>query len=90
VLTINGAPPDENGNVELVGSKCIEVASSGLHTIQFRDLCSSSCCGCTELNTLINSLNSLQTQEYQLREMVYRAYNELQTMITNLTSFLRP
>lgn len=89
VLTINGAPPDADGNVELVGSECIQISSAGLHTIQFRDLCSTSCCGCSELSSLISSLDSLQTQQADLREMVYRAYTELQGMVANLTSFLR-
>jgi hypothetical protein len=90
ILTINGAPPDATGNIELVGSECIQVVSKGLHSLEFRDLCSSSCCGCNELNSLIESLAQLETQQADLRELVYRAYNEQSNMISNLTAYMRP
>lgn len=90
ILTINGAPPDDDGNVQISGSECISVVVKDTHILEFRDLCSSSCCGCKELQTLISSLESLNSQQASLREMVYRAYNEQSNMIANLTAYLRP
>lgn len=90
ILTINGAPPDETGNIELIGSECIQISQKGLHSLEFRDLCSSSCCGCQELNSLLSSLAQLETQQADLRELVFRAYNEQSNMISNITAFLRP
>lgn len=90
ILTINGAPPDDDGNFLLTGSECIQVFAKGTHSLEIRDLCSSSCCGCQELNALTSSLGALETQQITLRELIYQAYNDHSNMIASLTSFLRP
>jgi len=62
IKSINDVVPDENGNIELVGDDCLEVNPSPgdvpveiqPHTIELKDTCSKPCCGCSELETLVD------------------------------------
>lgn len=90
VRTINGVGPDESGNLRLAGSECIQTSVSEASTIEILDLCSSSCCGCQELATLLEGLRTVDRQVDSLREMIYRSFNEQSGMISTLTAFLRP
>lgn len=90
IRTINGVPPDDSGNFRLAGSECIQVTSREAYALEIKDLCSSSCCGCEELSSLIDGLRGVESQSSDLREMVYRAFNEQSGMISTLTAYLRP
>lgn len=62
IKTLNDVQPDENGNIELVGDDCLEVIPSPgdapaelrPNTIGLNDTCSKPCCGCSELETLVD------------------------------------
>lgn len=56
VRFINGIPPLPDGNFRLVGNKCIDIQpiENGL---QFSDVCSQPCCGCTELAALTRQID---------------------------------
>jgi hypothetical protein len=62
IKTLNGVQPDENGNIELTGDDCLEVnpspgdvpAEIQPHTVELTDTCSKPCCGCSELETLVD------------------------------------
>lgn len=52
---INGIPPLANGNFRMLGDDCLRVLpiQNGL---QLEDVCSKPCCGCNELDALINEV----------------------------------
>jgi len=88
VKSINGVLPDENGDLWLSGSECISVSRGSQNSLLIRDLCSTSCCGCRELATLIDSLRELETQSVTVRDLVYRGYADQSSMIASLTAFI--
>ena len=53
---INGIPPLPDGNFRLVGNKCIDIQPIN-NGLQFSDLCSQPCCGCTELEALTRQID---------------------------------
>lgn len=88
IRTINGQPPDENGNFTIDGGKCIDVqATPGL--IVLKDLCSQSCCGCSELEALVAGLSSLETQIASLRTQISSVVGQQTQMLSNLVSNLQ-
>jgi hypothetical protein len=62
VRTINGIAPNVEGNIDILGSDCIEVKSSGQASIEVSDTCAKPCCGCTELDILVSDVTSLTSQ----------------------------
>jgi len=55
ILFINGIPPLPNGNFRIIGDDCLTVnpITNGL---QLTDVCSKPCCGCNELDPLVEEL----------------------------------
>lgn len=87
IRTINGQVADENGNFNIDGGKCIDVtASKG--NIKLEDLCSKSCCGCTELEELVAGLKGVEGQISQLKFQMDATVVRQNLMITNLVSNL--
>ncbi len=85
IRTINGVPGDENGNFAIDGGKCISAeVSAGL--IRLRDLCSSSCCGCNEMEQLMASLKLVEAQLEQVRLALNTTTTQQTLMISNLVS----
>lgn len=65
IRSINGVTPNANGNIDLLGSDCIEVTGEeGQETssIQISDTCAKPCCGCTELEVLTSDVTALTSQ----------------------------
>lgn len=87
IRTINGIGPDVTGNFQIEGSTCIDVSPSGNGVI-VTDLCSKSCCGCSELEVLVNSLQQLETQIESLRNQANSVNEQQSTMIANLVANL--
>jgi hypothetical protein len=85
IKTINGIPPDSNGNFVINGGECIDIAP-GVSSITVSDTCSKSCCGCDELEGLINSLSLLETQYQSLRDQINTIQTQQSQMISNLVS----
>lgn len=52
---INGIPPLPDGNFRMVGNKCLDIQPID-NGLQFSDICSEPCCGCTELNALTRQI----------------------------------
>ena len=83
--SINGVIPDENGNINLIGSNCLSITSDS-NGITLTDTCAEPCCGCAELDalydnvkdfkdgatTLRNAIENLTTRQQQV-EMVYQS-----------------
>ena len=52
---INGIPPLSDGNFRMVGNRCLSIQPIA-NGLQFADLCSEPCCGCTELAALTQQI----------------------------------
>ena len=87
ILTINGIPPDAAGNFTIDGSECIEVAE-GTNGLTITDTCASSCCGCTELDELLQLQTALELQVSMLKEKLNTVTNSEGSMIVNLVNII--
>lgn len=87
IRTINGVAPNEDGEFFINGSDCIEVGelSGG---IVIKDLCSTSCCGCDELQSLMDGLQAIRAQEAQLKELLRQTQTQQSDLIASLISNL--
>lgn len=88
IRTINDIPPDDNGNFNLDGGQCINVDVE-VGTISLVDLCSQSCCGCTELETLLTGLQGVEQQVTAFRTQMTDVVGQQTTMIANLAANIR-
>jgi hypothetical protein len=87
IKTINGVPPDEFGNIQLVSDdECMLIDNTGEATILFTDQCSKSCCGCAELDAIVNDLNLLDAEVNTMDGILSRLDAQVATAITNLLS----
>jgi hypothetical protein len=84
IRTINGEPSIE-GNFNIDGGKCIACdAVAGL--LQIKDLCSQSCCGCSELQVLMAAQKLVEAQATQLQNQINIVVTQQAAMLTNLAS----
>lgn len=85
IRTINGVAPDENGNFNLEGGECLDInVQTG--TITITDLCAKSCCGCEELESIVQGLQAVEQQLTTLRENAISTIQIQQAMITTLAA----
>jgi hypothetical protein len=89
IRTINGIPPDENGDFKIFGSDCIRI-DPGTNSISIHDLCSVSCCGCNELEELVDGLAAVKAEEDNIRTMLSLVQSTQADMITKLVSQVVP
>ena len=87
IRTINGIGPDVNGNFQLEGGECITVDASG-NGLVIADTCSQSCCGCNELQELMDGLRTLETQYQTLKANIYAVQSTASQMFGNITAAL--
>lgn len=83
IRTINGIPPNNEGNFELAGTSCI-LLEGLVNGLRFEDVCSEPCCGCDELEVVNSALENLATQINTLDNYA----NRLDNSMTNLTQNL--
>ena len=76
IRTINGVPPDDNGDIQLIGSDCITFTPSG-STIKAENPCSLPCFGCEELDILRDQLQRLADGVSILEDFVERLQTEV-------------
>jgi hypothetical protein len=57
IRTLNGIPPDQNGNFQFIGNECLDIVE-GDHILEFKDKCSTPCCGCEELEAVTQALEA--------------------------------
>jgi len=60
IRKINGLPPDQNGNIDLIAGTCISLAK-GSAAITISETCSEPCCGCDQLSIVVGDLRDLQS-----------------------------
>lgn len=70
IRTVNGVGPDENGNLDLLPDDCIELlAEAASNTIRLRDKCCTPCCGCEELQVVLDTLKNVSNQVNALENL---------------------
>jgi hypothetical protein len=79
IRTINGIGPDIDGNFTLLGDDCIKLA--GIENgIEMDDDCSKPCCGCSELEIVIQDMQNVLNQVITMESFAER----LEGVITQL------
>ena len=87
IRTINGVAPDANGNFALVGDECITV-NTAAGEIDLEDVCSKSCCGCTELASLVTAQQQVEAQVVALQAQLLQYQQSAAAMSANLLAAL--
>lgn len=83
IRTINGIPPDANGNFTLLGDDCFQMEGMD-HGISIKDLCSQACCGCQELEKIVQDLEQLATQVNTLDKLTGKLDATVTVALVNL------
>lgn len=83
IRTINGVHPADNGNINLIGSDCVQI-TPGNAEITVTDSCSKPCCDCRELNALTQTLQVIQNQMQTMESTAQRLDQELQNTQGNI------
>jgi len=69
IRTINNVPADPLGNINLVGGDCVQVQTSDTG-ISISDSCAKPCCGCNELQVLVEDVEGMKTLQGQLTSQI--------------------
>lgn len=69
IKTINGIPPDENGNFQILGGACATVEAE-INGIRIEDTCSVPCCGCEEFSQLFDYITTLRDHLYKIESVI--------------------
>jgi hypothetical protein len=87
VRTINNVVPDSNGNINLLGDDCLQVTPKADESaVEITDVCSKPCCGCPELETLVEDQNRMRDQVQTLENLASRLESNVQILQTLITS----
>lgn len=86
IRTINQVPPDGLGNINLLGDDCLQVTPQATdNQLAIADECSKPCCGCPELDTLVEDQKRVRDQVQTLVNLTSRLEANiavLQTIVT--------
>jgi len=81
IRTINGVPPTPAGDFFMVGNDCLDI-NEITNGLQLTDVCSEPCCGCEELEALVDELRGLNSGARTVENFVVR----LETEVTQMNS----
>jgi hypothetical protein len=70
IRTINNVPGDAQGNINIVGGDCVKIDSSQTATISVADSCAKPCCGCNELQVLVDDIDTLKSVQIGLASQI--------------------
>lgn len=76
IKTINGIPPLPDGNFRLVGDDCISMSPIS-HGVRLTDRCSTPCCGCAELQAVLDQIDRFADGETTLRAFANNLNSEV-------------
>jgi len=79
IQTVNGVGPDDDGNLTLVGTSCLQIAT-GVNRLSLDDTCAEPCCGCEELQRVQEANENLGDSQSELNAFL----NTLENQILNL------
>jgi hypothetical protein len=86
IRTLNGVLPDSLGNINLLGDDCLEVTpQAGANAVSLTDKCSKPCCGCPELNTLVDDQKRMRDQVQTMENLMRKMESNLDVMQTLLS-----
>jgi len=87
VRTINGVPPDSLGNVNIIGDDCLQVTPQATdNQVGITDKCSKPCCGCPELETLVEDQKRVRDQVQTLVNLAARLEAGIAVLDTVVTA----
>jgi len=87
IRTINNVPPDALGNINLLGDDClVPEAKADENAVEISDVCSKPCCGCPELETLVDDQNRMRDQVQTLENLASRLEGVVAIMQTLMTT----
>lgn len=79
IRTIDGIPPDEHGNFNLLGGTCFDVGELA-HGLKFTDTCSQPCCGCAELSAITAEIQHFRDEALTLENFVHALKSQIDNM----------
>jgi hypothetical protein len=83
IRTINQVAPDGQGNINLIGDDClVPQPLSDESAIQISDVCSKPCCGCPELETLVEDQKRMRDQVQTLENLASQLEGNINVMQT--------
>lgn len=86
IRTINGVFPDSLGNINVLGDDCLEVTPlADENAVQLADKCSKPCCGCPELQTLVDDQSRMRDEVQTMENLYARLEANIDVMQTLLT-----
>lgn len=71
VTSINGVIADEHGNINVSGTECVSITTSG-NIVNVADTCAQPCCGCAELNALTEEIAKFESGRQTLENFISR------------------
>jgi len=87
IRTINGVPPDNLGNINLIGDDCLQVIPrASENQVQVTDKCSKPCCGCPELETLVEDQKRVRDQVQTLENLASRLEGNISVLSAIVTT----
>ena len=76
IRRIGSVEADSNGNINLIGSQCLELTSAE-HTVSLNNPCSQPCCGCETAEVLTSNLKPLSSRIDQTQQNSQRILRDL-------------
>lgn len=87
VRTLNNVPPDSLGNINLIGDDCLQVTPQATdNQVQVTDSCSKPCCGCPELEALVEDQKRVRDQVQTLENLAARLESSISVLDTVVTA----
>jgi len=79
IRTINNVPGDPLGNIVVAAGDCISISNQS-GGISISDSCAKPCCGCNELQVVVNDVESLSTQLSSLANQIAILTSNVQSL----------
>ena len=87
IRTINSVPPDSLGNINLLGDDCLEITpKADEFAVQLTDKCSKPCCGCPELQVLVDDQKRMRDQVQTMENLFAKLDANIAVMQTILAT----
>lgn len=85
ILSINGVTPDADGDIKIRGANCMEIIKSQSNNeLVLKDNCSSPCCDCTGLTSMVDNLETISPLVTELNTYV----NQLKARIDSALNYV--
>jgi hypothetical protein len=86
IKTVNGVAPNNNGNINLLGTDCLKISSPMQYTLEMEDTCCTPCSGCSDLEELTTRLASLENKFLDLKSNYANINSQLNTYLATVNS----